>query len=39
LGAKFTPDTLADAIATEIGRETTYRPVATEGAACAAAPT
>src|SRR5918994_7642712 len=26
--AKFTPDTLADAIATEIGRETAYRPLA-----------
>ncbi len=32
-----TPETLADAIAAEIGRETTYRPVETDGAARTAA--
>jgi len=35
--AELTPDALADAIATEIGREVAYRPVATDGAARAAA--
>jgi pimeloyl-ACP methyl ester carboxylesterase/UDP:flavonoid glycosyltransferase YjiC (YdhE family) len=35
--ADLTPDALADAIATEIGREVAYRPVATDGAARAAA--
>jgi UDP:flavonoid glycosyltransferase YjiC (YdhE family) len=33
----LTPDVVADAIATEIGRETAYRPVETDGAARAAA--
>jgi pimeloyl-ACP methyl ester carboxylesterase/predicted glycosyltransferase len=33
----ITPDALADAIAEEIGRETSYRPVADDGAARAAA--
>lgn len=32
----LTPDTLADAIAREIGRETAYRPVASDGALVAA---
>jgi UDP-N-acetylglucosamine:LPS N-acetylglucosamine transferase len=34
---ELTPEVLADAIATEIGRETTYRPVETDGARRAAA--
>ena len=35
--ATASPTDIADAIASEIGRETDYRPVATDGAARAAA--
>jgi UDP-N-acetylglucosamine:LPS N-acetylglucosamine transferase len=35
--ADLTPDSLADAVAAEIGREVAYRPVTTDGAARAAA--
>jgi hypothetical protein len=35
--ADLTPDALADAVAAEIGREVTYRPVTPDGAARAAA--
>jgi len=35
--AASTPDTIADAIAAELGRQVDYRPVETDGAARAAA--